>query len=100
MAESRGYEAISTITVEAPRSAVWAALVEPDLVIQYMHGTQLETDWKVGSPITWSGEWKGKSYQDKGTVPGGPAGTAAEVHPLEPDGWQRGHARQLPHRDL
>ena len=33
-----------------------------------MHGTNLATDWKVGSPITWSGEWKGTPYVDKGTV--------------------------------
>lgn len=68
MAESRGYDAISTVTIEAPVSTVWKALVEPDLVSKYMHGTHLQTDWQVGRPITWSGEWKGKSYQDKGTV--------------------------------
>ena len=33
-----------------------------------MHGTNLTTDWKVGSPIAWRGEWKGKSYVDKGIV--------------------------------
>jgi hypothetical protein len=25
-------------------------------VKQYMHGTNLSTDWKVGSPIAWKGE--------------------------------------------
>jgi uncharacterized protein YndB with AHSA1/START domain len=28
----------------------------------------MATDWKVGGPITWKGEWKGKPYKDKGTV--------------------------------
>jgi hypothetical protein len=28
----------------------------------------MKTSWKVGSPITWTGEWKGKPYEDKGTV--------------------------------
>ena len=28
----------------------------------------MSTDWTVGSPITWRGEWKGHSYVDKGTV--------------------------------
>ena len=65
---TRGYEAISTVTVDAPVSAVWAALVEPELVGEYLHGTHLETDWIVGGPIRWSGEWKGKAYQDKGEV--------------------------------
>jgi uncharacterized protein YndB with AHSA1/START domain len=33
-----------------------------------MFGTRVSTDWGVGSPITWAGEWEGKSYEDKGTV--------------------------------
>jgi len=33
-----------------------------------MHGTNLSTDWKVGSPIAWRGEWKGQPYEDKGKV--------------------------------
>jgi uncharacterized protein YndB with AHSA1/START domain len=28
----------------------------------------VETDWQVGSPITWSGEWQGKAYSDKGKI--------------------------------
>ena len=64
----RGYEAVTSVTIDAPRSSVWAALVEPDLVTTYMHGTHLATDWRVGGPVSWSGEWKGKAYQDKGTV--------------------------------
>ena len=38
------------------------------MIKQYMHGTNVSTDWKEGSPITWKGEWKGKPYEDKGTV--------------------------------
>jgi uncharacterized protein YndB with AHSA1/START domain len=65
---ARGFEAITSVTIDAPRAKVWQALVDPAKVKRYMHGTNLATDWKVGSPITWSGEWKGKAYQDKGTV--------------------------------
>jgi uncharacterized protein YndB with AHSA1/START domain len=57
------------ITIHAPRESVWQALVDPQKVKQYMHGTNMETDWSVGSPIT----WKGQPYEDKGTV--------LEVHP-------------------
>ena len=64
----RGYEAVTSVTIDAPRSSVWTALVEPAQVTKYMHGTHLETDWRVHGPITWSGEWQGKAYQDKGTV--------------------------------
>ena len=56
------------ITINASPEAVWQALTDPELVKQYMHGTNLETDWQVGSPITWKGEWKGQAYEDKGSV--------------------------------
>jgi len=56
------------ITIDAPAATVWQALTDPALVKQYMHGAELETDWKVGSPITWKGEWQGKAYEDKGEV--------------------------------
>jgi uncharacterized protein YndB with AHSA1/START domain len=65
---TRGFEAISKVTIDAPRAEVWDALTNPEKVIQYMHGTQVSTDWKEGSPITWTGEWKGKPYEDKGTI--------------------------------
>jgi uncharacterized protein YndB with AHSA1/START domain len=65
---SRGFEAIKAVTIDASRATVWDALTNPAMVKEYMHGTNLSTDWKVGSPITWKGEWKGQSYEDKGTV--------------------------------
>ena len=65
---SRGFEAVKTVTIDAPRSDVWDALTKPEKVKQYMHGTNLTTDWKQGSPISWKGEWKGKAYEDKGEV--------------------------------
>jgi uncharacterized protein YndB with AHSA1/START domain len=54
--------------VKAPVEKVWDALTNPDLVKQYFFGTQLTTDWKVGSKISFSGEWDGKPYEDKGIV--------------------------------
>jgi uncharacterized protein YndB with AHSA1/START domain len=56
------------ITINASAEAVWQALTDPELVKRYLHGTNMETDWNVGGPITWRGEWKGQSYEDKGTV--------------------------------
>ena len=56
------------ISIHAPIDAVWQALIDPMLVKQYMHGTNMQTTWEVGSPITWRGEWQGKTYEDKGTV--------------------------------
>lgn len=57
----------STI-IDAPVSKVWAALTQPELIKQYMFGTTVTTDWRVGSPITYEGIWEGKAYKDKGKV--------------------------------
>ncbi len=64
----KGFEAIKTITIDASRAQVWDALTDPRKIAKWLHGTTVSTDWFVGSPITWSGEWKGKSYADKGVV--------------------------------
>ena len=65
---TRGFDAVTSVTIDASMAKVWDALTDPAKVKRYMHGTNLATDWKVGNPITWSGEWKGTSYVDKGTV--------------------------------
>jgi uncharacterized protein YndB with AHSA1/START domain len=65
---SRGFDAVVSVTINAPRAEVWDALTNPAKVKQWMHGTNLSSDWQVGSKITWAGEWKGKSYEDKGKV--------------------------------
>ena len=58
----------STIAINAPASKVWDALTKPELIKQYLFGTEVTTDWQVGSPITYKGEWEGKTYEDKGKV--------------------------------
>ena len=49
-------------------SKVWDALTRPEIIKQYFFGTNTITDWKVGSPIKFKGEWQGKVYEDKGTI--------------------------------
>ncbi|HVV54833.1 MAG TPA: SRPBCC family protein [Mucilaginibacter sp.] len=58
----------TSIIISAPASKVWEALTNPAIVKQYFFGTNVKTDWKKGSPITWEGEWEGKTYRDTGTV--------------------------------
>ena len=54
--------------VDAGQDAVWAALTDPARIAGWMMGAEVRTDWQVGSPITWSGEMDGTSYEDKGEV--------------------------------
>ncbi|YCH08412.1 SRPBCC family protein [Arthrobacter sp. alpha11c] len=58
----------ASITVAAPREQVWKALTDPGLIKEYFLGTNVETTWRVGDPITYSGEYNGKAYEDKGTI--------------------------------
>jgi len=58
----------STVEINAPIEKVWDALTKPELVKKYFFGTMVNTDWQVGSPITFTGEWNGKAYQDKGEI--------------------------------
>jgi uncharacterized protein YndB with AHSA1/START domain len=63
-----GLVATAEIDIAAPASSVWQALIDPERIKQYFMGATVETDWQPGSPITWSGEYNGKPYQDKGTI--------------------------------
>src|SRR4051812_42085292 len=58
----------TALTINAPAAEVWKGLTDPEIVKEYFFGTKLESDWKVGSPIIFSGEWDGKHYEDKGTI--------------------------------
>jgi uncharacterized protein YndB with AHSA1/START domain len=58
----------ASLGIAAPVAKVWDALVNPQVIKQYMFGTTVVSDWLPGSPITWTGEWKGKPYEDKGTI--------------------------------
>jgi uncharacterized protein YndB with AHSA1/START domain len=54
--------------IKAPVEKVWEALTKPEIVKQYFFGSNMVTDWKVGSPLYFRGEYEGKSYEDKGIV--------------------------------
>lgn len=60
--------ATSSIIIDAPAAKVWDALTNPTMIKKYLFGTDVTTDWRVGSPITYKGEWKGTQYEDKGTI--------------------------------
>ena len=65
---SQNLIAKASTTVNAPKSKVWKALIDPAALKQYMFGSDISSEWRVGSPVTWKGEWKGRAYEDKGTI--------------------------------
>jgi uncharacterized protein YndB with AHSA1/START domain len=65
---SENLAAEADVTIQGSVSQVWDALVNPDKIKQYMFGATVVSDWQVGSPIVWKGEWKGKPYEDKGRI--------------------------------
>jgi uncharacterized protein YndB with AHSA1/START domain len=58
----------ASMLINAPVSKVWDALTKPELIKQYLFDTDVISDWKVGSPILYRGEWEGKPFEDKGEI--------------------------------
>lgn len=52
--------------IAADPSAVWKAMTRKNSAM--FPGTAVETDWQVGHAITFTGEWKGKPYKDRGEI--------------------------------
>ena len=58
----------STLEINASSTIIWEALVKPEIAKAYFFGAKIETDWKIGSPITFKGEYNGNRYEEKGVV--------------------------------
>jgi len=54
--------------IHAGQDEVWALLTQRGPDPDIMFGAEVVSDWRVGSPITWRGEWEGKTFEDKGEV--------------------------------
>jgi uncharacterized protein YndB with AHSA1/START domain len=63
-----GHIAHAETEISASPAQVWAALTDPEAISAFMFGSKVETDWQVGSSITWAGEYDGRSYEDKGEL--------------------------------
>lgn len=57
-----------SIEISSSAEEVWDALTNPAKIRVYLFGTETITDWKVGSPIVFQGEYEGHKYKDKGNV--------------------------------
>jgi uncharacterized protein YndB with AHSA1/START domain len=59
----------NNITINAPASEVWDALVNPAKTKQYMFGCEAVSDWKKSSSLLWRGQYEGKEMIFvKGTI--------------------------------
>ena len=58
----------TSISVDATPAQVWKVLTTPKLIKKYLMGTDVTSDWKEGSTITYDGEYEGKKYHDKGII--------------------------------
>jgi uncharacterized protein YndB with AHSA1/START domain len=63
-----GIVATAETDINASPDQVWKGLTDPEMIKEYMFGSQVETDWKQGSPIIWKGDYEGKKYEDKGEI--------------------------------
>jgi len=58
----------ASIDINASIDKVWFALTNKEMIKQYFWGTETNTDWKKGSPISFTGTWEGTTYEDKGFI--------------------------------
>lgn len=57
-----------SININADLSKVWNALTNPEIIKEYLFGTETITDWSVGSKIIFQGEYDGHKYKDEGII--------------------------------
>lgn len=59
-----------TVEINAPLSKVWDALTNPQIMQLWMWegGMNIHSDWKAGSPITFTGRFYKTTYTDKGII--------------------------------
>ncbi|MBD2755379.1 SRPBCC family protein [Spirosoma validum] len=57
-----------SIDINASPSKVWTVMTDPELIKEYLYGTETVTDWLVGSEIIFQGEYQDQSYRDKGII--------------------------------
>lgn len=58
----------STILIDANKQKVWDALTKPELVKLWQYGSDVLTDWKVGSEIRFQTKWEDKVFEQWGNI--------------------------------
>ena len=58
----------SRIEINAPATAIWNALTNPDMVKLWQYGSVLTTTWEPDAPIRFTAEWNGQRFEQWGRV--------------------------------
>jgi len=56
------------LTLNAPVEKVWHVLTTPKETKKFMFNCEVSSDWKVGSDITWSGNYQGYESGERGVI--------------------------------
>ena len=55
----------ATVTINAPASRVWEALMDPELIKQYLFGAEIVSDWKEAARSSTKASMKGKPMKTR-----------------------------------
>jgi uncharacterized protein YndB with AHSA1/START domain len=54
--------------LNATPSMVWNALTTPEQTKKFMFNCEVYSDWEIGSPVTWKGNYQGYETAERGVV--------------------------------
>jgi Activator of Hsp90 ATPase homolog 1-like protein len=57
-----------SVRIRAKPNVVWATLVDPAKMLQWMGGAHVESTWQPGDAISFTGPFHDRAFQDRGTV--------------------------------
>ena len=57
-----------TVLINVNPKKVWEVLTTPEIIKEYLFGTETITDWQPGSAIIFQGEYGEHKYRDHGVI--------------------------------
>lgn len=57
-----------SVRIDVSIDTVWEGLTNPEIIANYLYGTETITDWQVGSSIIFQGEYEGQTFKDHGVI--------------------------------
>lgn len=63
-----GIDATAQLDIAASPDQIWNIMTDNEKFGEVMFGSEIVTDWTVGSPILFRGMWEGKPFEDKGEI--------------------------------